>query len=77
MQSTKNQTFKIGHVHWPKRYFDVDSKDDIKEYKFFLDNSRWRDNCPFNLEDPHISIPDMIRTKLIDKYIDSMIKNAK
>ena len=77
MEITKNQTFRISHVHWPKRYFDVNSKEDIKEYKFFLDNNRWRDNCPFTLEDPYLSIPDMIRIKLVDKYIEGMIKSAK
>ena len=77
MEITNNQKFRISHVHWPKRYFDVNSKEDIKEYKFFLDNNRWKNNCPFNLEDPYLSIPDMIRIKLVDKYIEGMIKSAK
>ncbi len=69
--------FKITHMIWQKRYFDPSSKVDIQEYKYFLDNSKWKDRCPFVLEWPHLTVPDMIRTRLIDTHIEVMLKNAK
>jgi len=72
-----NRQFKLSHHTWNRRFFDVNSKEDIAEYKFFLDNNRWTKNCPFELEWPFLNINDMIRTKLIDSHIDIILKNAK
>lgn len=70
------ETFKLSHVHWQKRYFNPFSKEDIKEYKKFLEHNRWSDRCPFLLEWPYLTVTEMIRTKLIESYIESMIENA-
>jgi hypothetical protein len=75
MQS--NESFKLSDASWQKRHFDPHSKNDIKEYDFFLKNDRWQNKCPFFVEWPYLSITEMIRTKLIDTHIKSMIKNAK
>ena len=40
MEITTNQKFKISHVHWPKRYFDVSSKEDIKEYEAYIESAQ-------------------------------------
>jgi len=69
--------FKLTHMIWQKRYFDPLSKVDVQEYKYFLDNNRWKDRCPFILEWPHLTIPEMIRTQLIKTHIEAMLKNAK
>ena len=69
--------YKLSHKIWQKRFFDPSKKDDVLEYKYFLDNDRWKTNCPFILEWPHLTITDMIRTQLIEHYIESMAKNAK
>jgi len=63
-------------VRWPRRLFDPTEKNDLIEYKYFLDNSKWRNNCPFELEWPYLTIPEMIRDKLINTYIKSMIEKA-
>lgn len=54
-----------------KRKFDIDSKEDIELFKYFLVNHDWRitGTCPFELEFPYLSIPDMIKDKLIYKYL--------
>jgi len=50
---------------FPKRYFDVNNKVDLKAYKEFLANKNWGTNgCPFELEWPWLSIPDMISHKI-------------
>ena len=68
--------FKLSHHTWKKRHFDPNSVDDIKEYKFFLENRKWNGNCPFVLEWPYLTMTDMIRTKLIEAHIDNIIKAA-
>jgi hypothetical protein len=53
-----------------KRYFDVSSKKDIEMYRGFLTNHTWgHDGCPFVLEYPYLTIPDMIKDKLIHKFL--------
>lgn len=56
-----------------KRMFDVSDKMDIESFSFFLKNSKWKDPCPFVLEFPFLSVPDMVKSKLISAYIDSIL----
>ena len=54
----------------PKRYFDVTSKKDIELFSKFLRTGAWgHEGCPFTLEYPYLTIPDMIRDKLIHKML--------
>ena len=54
-----------------KRKFDINSKKDIDIYRYFLINSDWKitGTCPFDLEFPYLTVPDMIKDKLIRKYL--------
>lgn len=53
-----------------KRNFNVNSKIDVEMYKTFIIEGRWgREGCPFALEYPYLSVPDMIKDKLIHKYL--------
>lgn len=53
-----------------KRKFDVNNKKDIEMYKSFLTTRRWGGTgCPFVLEFPHLTIPDMIKDKMMNKYM--------
>jgi len=53
------------NARFPKRVFDVNNKEDLLAYKSFLDNHSWGSNgCPFELEWPWLSIPDMISHKI-------------
>ena len=72
-----SKNFKLSHMVWQKRIFDAKSKEDVKEYAYFLKNNKWRINCPFIIEWPHLTVTNMITTKLIDAYIDKMVKDAK
>jgi hypothetical protein len=54
----------------PKRKFDVNSKKDLDIFKSYIINSAWgKDKCPFELEDPYICIPVMIKDKLVNKFL--------
>ena len=53
-----------------KRKFDVNNKKDIELYRSFLTTRRWGGTgCPFVLEFPHLTIPDMIKDKMMHKYM--------
>ena len=52
-----------------KYLFDPKDKSHIKLLKLFLSETRWRGPCPFLLEEPYLTIPDMLK----DKYIKSQL----
>lgn len=53
-----------------KRFFNVKSKSDVKLAKLFFENHTWgTDGCPFILEYPYLTIPDMIKDKVIHKSL--------
>lgn len=48
-----------------KRTFNPTSKADREIFSYFLLNSKWKDNkCPFLLEWPFLTIPDMIKDRI-------------
>lgn len=49
---------------YDRRTFDPASKKDIEEYKYFLTNNKWKNGCPFYLDWPYLTIPDMIKDKV-------------
>ena len=52
----------------PKRHFDVSSRIDLKIAKNFFQTWSWGGHgCPFVLEQPHTSVPEMMREKIINK----------
>lgn len=73
----KRRDFKLSHKIWQKRFFNPSKKEDILEYKYFLENSKWKTNCPFILEWPHLTITNMIQSLLIEHYIETMAKDAE
>ena len=54
----------------PKHLFSVNSKKDVDMYANFLRTGAWgREGCPFILEYPYLTIPDMIKDKLVHKFL--------
>lgn len=52
--------------------FDVKNKQHLKSYSFFLKHGSWVKENPvpfFNLEEPYLSIPDMIRSKIAVEHL--------
>ena len=53
-----------------KRKFDINDKKDVDLYRRFLATYSWgHSGCPFELEFPYLTIPDMIKDKLIHKFL--------
>jgi hypothetical protein len=47
-----------------RRTFDPGNKKDINEFRYFMANHQWpQRQCPFYLEWPYLTIPDMIKDK--------------
>lgn len=53
-----------------KRVFDEHSKKDIQCAKDFFREHTWGDGgCPFVLEYPYLTVPDMIKDKIVHKAL--------
>lgn len=54
-----------------KRKFDLNDKKDVEIYKSFLETNSWKitGSCPFVLEFPYLTVPDMIKDKLVRKFL--------
>jgi len=52
-----------------KRKFDARNKKDIEVFRTFMAENKWGGPCPFVLEEPYLTIPDMLK----DKYIRSQL----
>ena len=46
-----------------RRFFDPTKPEDVAELKFFLEKSKWRNGCPFYLEESWEEIPAMCKDK--------------
>lgn len=54
----------------PKRFFDENNPHDIELYKNFIKRNSWgREGCPFILEQPFLAVPDMIKERLVFKFL--------
>lgn len=69
--------FRVSTAQYAKREFDPASRTDLVEYKFFLENDRWQNGCPFIIEWPYLDIIKTIENKIIGYHIDSLVKTAK
>ena len=55
--------------------FDVKSKTDLLLFKKFIDETSWGGKpCPFILEEPFITVPDMIKDKFCRHYLREAIR---
>ena len=59
-----------------KKSFDVNSAKDLREYQNYLRNKSWGKGCPFELEWPYLSIPEMIQHKIISTHLSKIIKDS-
>lgn len=48
-----------------RQVFNPNSKKHLQEFAFFLQNNKWKNVCPFFLEWPYLTIPDMVKDKVI------------
>lgn len=68
-------TFRRNFVQ--RRDFDPSNEDDLKELKYFKDTGKWKNACPFYLEDPFIEVPAMCESKFTNYMLDKILKSRK
>jgi hypothetical protein len=53
-----------------KRRFNVNDTKDLETFANFVKKSTWgSQGCPFEVEDPYLSVPDMIKDKIARKHL--------
>lgn len=54
-----------------KSLFNINDQKDIEAYAKFLKTGSWNHTkgCPFILEFPYLTVPDMIKDKMIHKLL--------
>lgn len=67
----------LSRVVYDRKEFDPFDRDHLLAYKYFIENRKWNGNCPFHLLWPHDSVPEMIKTKLVNTFIDVMIEHVE
>jgi len=56
----------------PRREFNPADKKDLLELKFFKKHGKWKNGCPFFLEDPYVEIPAMCENKFTNYMLEKM-----
>lgn len=59
-----------------RRPFDPRNSEDLIEFKYFLANKKWKNVCPFFLEWPYLTIPDMLKDKMVMHMLDDADYNS-
>jgi hypothetical protein len=49
-----------------REVFDPKNKSHLEELKFFLENKKWKNGCPFYLEHPYLEIPAMTSQRFLE-----------
>jgi len=54
----------------PRVVFDINDNKHMNIVTKYLKNNAWgKEGCPFVLEEPWLSIPDMIKDKIVRKHL--------
>jgi hypothetical protein len=56
----------------PRREFNPANRKDLIELQFFKKNGKWKNGCPFFLEDPFVEIPAMCESKFTNFMLEKM-----
>jgi hypothetical protein len=58
-----------------KRYFNPKRIEDLLEYKHFITKGRWKNStCPFRLQWPYLTIPNMLHEVVARHYVTKELK---
>jgi hypothetical protein len=56
-----------------RRDFDPANHQDLAELKYFKDNGKWKNSCPFYLEIPFIEVPAMCESKFTSYMLSKVL----
>ena len=72
-----DQNYRVSGVYFAKRNFDPAKKADLEEFRYFINNTHWKEGCPFVVEWPHTNVVAMIQDKISRHCLANLIKTAK
>jgi hypothetical protein len=72
-----SRPFRVSSAQWVKREFNPSDKEDLTAYKNFLENSSWKNGCPFVVEWPFTDVISMIKHKIVERHIARLITQVK
>ena len=61
----------------PRREFKPESNEDLMELKYFKKHGKWKNGCPFYIEDPFIEVPAMCYYKFTNYMLDHIKEPTK
>jgi hypothetical protein len=70
-------SYKLSEVSYIKENFDPNNLDHVNHYKYFLEHNRWSVSCPFRVEWPFVTVPELIKDRLIKKYLNNIIEHIE
>ncbi len=60
----------LAQVQRQRVLFDPEDRNHVAAYRHFLVKHKWENpGCPFELVWPYLSVPDMIKDKIINHYL--------
>ena len=73
------KVYKVSRQIYNKRFFDPSSTVDLEAAREFLKHGQWPKGCPFVVDWPYTNMPDLIKTEIVNHYLDRIIaeKNSK
>lgn len=73
--NTTVKTKKVVRPTFTKRKFDPTSKEDLLEYRYYIQKGTWKKGtCPFELEWPYLGIPQMLSSRIAEYYVTKVVK---
>jgi hypothetical protein len=66
--SNFNVTFKVLKTKSLVK-FEPRNSEHLAIFNHFLTKNNWKEGCPFELEQPYLDVPSMIRDKIARHYI--------
>lgn len=60
-----------------KRVFNVKDEDDVQEFRFFVENSKWKTVCPFVIKYPYENVVSMIKDQIVVEFLNQKYKEEK
>jgi hypothetical protein len=69
--------YRVSRQVYSKRFFDANNPVDLQLAYDFIQTGKWKDGCPFVESWPYTTVPDMIKTEVILKYLPKIIKEKR
>jgi hypothetical protein len=60
----------LSQMTYAKQAFDPKRSDHVDTYRNFLKDSKWSGGCPFYLEWPYLTVPDMIKDRIVRNLLN-------